>query len=532
MRTFLHRLLTSSGNAPAQLESLDQRAMLAADLAIAMVDNVPAFVVPGDKLTFAATVSNQGDVAMSGPVTVNFIAPSTTADDPLGTVVSVTKNLKLKPGQTAVLTAKWTVTDAAVPGTFDYGASISASANSGSTENDTSMVAGGFDLKYLFGSYGNRQNVTLSTTDEDGTIITYSIKGPGSGEFRPAEFVDERAGLDLIGTTGASIFTMALKGGDRIANLDNDLNIAGSLKTFMARGVNFTGSMIVGGSVSDFTAGDLTDFDMTIAGTGAAMKFKAGSIANLRLNTATPLATMDFTAWQWLTDEENTELEITELSTLTAPWIGKFTTRGEFSAITSITGVNAPAVSVASMKIGGAFGGQMAVVGNMGAFIAASIDSGMLVTSGSIAAVSTTLAIDASVWARSITKLDVGTITSMEVATGSTFDATALGALADGNGAVITWGAGSIGSITVKGNIAQGRFACGVNPVNGIVLDEDDLNAGAGLITKIAIGGSASDLIIAATTLPTVAKIGNATVRTASDSRFLWLDSSGEVGIV
>jgi hypothetical protein len=174
----------------------------------------------------------------------------------------------------------------------------------------------------------------------------------------------------------------------------------------------------------------------------------------------------------------------------------------------------------------------MAVVGNMGTFIAASIDSGMLVTSGSIAAVATTLAIDASIWARSITKLDVGTITSMEVATGSTFDATALGALADGNGAVITWGAGSIGSITVKGDIAQGRFACGVNPVNGIVLDEDDLNAGAGLITKIAIGGSASDLIIAATTLPTVAKIGNATVRTASDSRFLWLDSSGEVGIV
>ncbi|MCX5688953.1 MAG: hypothetical protein NTV94_04065 [Planctomycetota bacterium] len=532
MRTFLHRLLTSSGNAPAQFESLDSRAMLAADLAIAMVDNVPAFVVPGDKLTFAATVSNQGDTAMAGPVTVNFIAPSTGESNPLGTVVSVTKNLKLKPGQTVVLTAKWTVTDAAVPGTFDYGASIAASANSGGTENDTSMLAGGFDLKYLFGSYGNRSNVVLSTTDEDGTIITYSIKGPGYGEFRPAEFVDERAGLDLIGTTNATVFTMALKGGDRIANIDNDMNIAGSLRSFAAKGVNFTGSMIVGGSMLDFMAGALTHLDMTIAGTGPAMKFKAGSIANLRLDSATPIAAMDITDWQWLTDESNPDVPITELSTLTAPWIGKFISRGEFSAITSITGVNAPAVSVAAMKVGGAFGGQMAVVGNVGTFITGSMDSGMLVTSGSIAAVSTALAINASVWARSITRLDVGTITSMDVATGSTFDATALEALADGNGAVITWGAGSIGSITVKGSITQGRFACGVNPVNGIVLDEDDLNAGVGLITKIAIGGSATDLIIAATTLPTVAKIGSATVRTASDARFLWLDSDGPVGIV
>lgn len=532
MRTFLHRLLSSSGHAPAQLEPLDQRAMLAADLAVAMVDNVPAFIVPGDKLTFAATVSNQGDTAMSGPVTVNFIAPSTGATDPLGTAVSVTKNLKLKPGQTVVLKAKWTVTDAAVPGTFDYGASISSTAGTGSTENDTSMVAGGFDLKYLFGSYGNRQNVTLSTTDDDGTIITYSIKGPGYGEFRPAEFEGDRAGLDLIGTTTASVFTMALKGGDRLANIDNDMNIAGSLKSFAAKGVSFTGSLIVGGSMLDFTAADLTDMDMTIAGTGAAMKFKAGSIANLRLDSATPFASMDFTAWEWLTDEANTDLELTELSTLKAPWIGKLTTRGEFSAISSISGVNAPAVSVAAMKIGGAFSGQMAVVGNVGTFVAGSMDSGMLVTSGSVASINTARAIDASVWARSITKLDAGTITSMDVATGSTFDATALEALADGNGAVITWGAGSIGSITVKGNIAQGRFACGVNPVNGIVLDEDDLNAGAGLITKIAIGGSASDLIIAATTLPTIAKIGGASVRTASDSRFLWLDSSGEVGIV
>jgi hypothetical protein len=360
-----------------------------------------------------------------------------------------------------------------------------------------------------------------------GTIITFAIKGAGYGEFRPAEFVDDRAAIDLIGTTNASAFTMTLKGGDRLANLDNDISITGSLKAFAARGVNFTGSITAGGTIQDFLAGDLTDLDLDIVGAGAPMKFKAGAITNLRFSTATPIAAMDFNNWQWLTDESNTELEPNELSTLNAPWIGKLITRGEFSAITSISGAGAPALSVASMRIAGTFGGQMAVVGNVGTFAAASIDSGMLVCSGSIAVVTTTLAIDASFWARSIARLDSGSMERVDVATGCTFDATALPALADGNGAVITWGAGTLSALNVKGAVVQARFASGCDPVNGIVLDEDDINAGTGVIGRILIGGIATDVIFAGTTLPALARIGGATIITANDDRFLTLETGG-----
>ena len=116
------------------------------------------------------------------------------------------------------------------------------------------------------------------------------------------------------------------------------------------------------------------------------------------------------------------------------------------------------------------------------------------------------------------------------MATGCTFDATALPALTEGNGAVVTWGGGMIGSIAVRGALGCGRFACGVDPGDGSVLNADDEIAGRGSIGKIEIRGAANDLIIAATTLPPAARIGGAPIRTELDSRFMWLDDSELAG--
>jgi uncharacterized repeat protein (TIGR01451 family) len=512
------------------LERLDAREVLAADLAVTIANTLPAFVVPGDKLTLTATVTNRGDAPMSGPVTVNFLAPGLTGDSPVGVVASLTKSISLAPGKSTVLSTKWTANDAALPADYAFGASLTPSAFTGDVSNDVSTIAGGFHLKYLFGTYGGRKNVVLTTTDDDGTLITFSLKGNGYAEFRAAEFDNQQAGLDLVGTDRSSALSIALKGGDGKAAFQNAINIAGSLGKFDAKGSSFSGSISVAGTLSDFTAADLTDLDMTIAGVGPAMKFKASDATNLRLTTATPIASMDLNSWQWLTDPSNPLLTESQLSTLNAPWLGKLTTKGDYSNITSITGVGAPAFAVSGVKIGGAFSGQFSTVGGIAAFAAASIDSGMVLSSGVIGSITTATATDASAWARSILKLDLGRVASLDVATGCTFDATALPSLAQGNSAVLTWGAGSIGSISVKGNLDYGRFASGLNPMNGVVLDADDQRAGAGVIGKIEIKGSVNDLYVAGTTLPLSAKIGAATVLTTTDDRFLWIDGVPTVG--
>jgi hypothetical protein len=524
MRHTISNLILGSSASPRTLEALDARVLPAADLSVAIVNTISTYVVPGDKIKFTANVTNTGTTIINGPVTVNFIAPVNNTDSPLGVAASITKNLSLKPGQSAQVVAPWTVTDAAAPGVYDYAASLQPSAQTGDTSNDTSTRSAGFDLKLVFGSYGARRNVVLSTVDDDGTIITYSMNGPGYGLFRAANTVDQQAGLDVMGTSTASQMSILLKGGNSLANLDQTINIAGSLGKLVAAGCNFSGTLSVSGSLGDFTAGDLTDLDMTIAGRGPGMKFKAGNITDLRLNSNTPIAQMDFGDWQWVADPSRPDLTDTQLSTLTAPWIGKLTARGEFSAITSLSGVGAPGGTTAmQIKIGGTFTGQFSANGTIAAFAATTVDQGMIVCSGSLFTATIGNAIDASIWARSLLKLDLGTAANIDVAAGATFDATALSALAQGNRAVIGWGAGSIGAITAKGNITRGHFAAGVNPTDGIVLNGDDVQTATGAIGKIELKGTTGDVLFAASSLPAIAKIGALSVRTATDGRFILL---------
>ncbi len=504
------------------LEALDPRAMLAANLGIEMATTLPPIVVPGDKVVLAATVTNRGDAPMSGPVTVRFLAPD--ASGAPTQVAVITKSVSLTPGKSVVLSTRWTVNDAAPPGAHDLTARLDASPFTGSAADDTATRAGGLSLRYLFGTFGARRNIVLSTTDDDGTVVTFALKGAGYGEFRPAEFQDQRAGLDLIGTDGSTQLTITAKGGDNVATLENTINVAGSLRRLDAKSVNFTGSLAVGGTLGEFVARDLDDLDMTIAGTGAPMRFTARDASNVRLSTATPVAQLDVARWQWLVASADPSPAAT--SSISAPWIGRLTVKSDFSAITSISGAGAPAQSLASARIGGIFGGQLAVVGNIGSFAAGTIDSGMLIGSGTVASFAANNATMASVWARSIVKLDLGAADRIDVAAGCTFDATSLPALAAGNGGVISWGAGSIGAIGVRGSLGCGRFACGVDPVDGSVLNADDTIAGRGTIGKIEIRGSANDLIIAATGLPATARIGGAMIRTSLDTRFMWLDDS------
>jgi len=529
VKNLLGHILRSGSSLPStqqHCESLDARVMLAADIAIAMVDNVPSFVVPGDKLTLAATVSNQGDEVAKGPVTVRFLAPVNNAEDPVDVVATVTKNINLRPGQTTVIKVKIVVGDDPAPGVYNYGATVSASESiNESTENDESIIVNGFDLKLIFGTYGDRRNVVLTTMDADGTTATFALKGAGYGEFDPAINEDDRAGLGIIGSDIKTNFAITTRGGDKQINLDNDINIAGSLKQFDARGVNFTGSMAVGGTLGSFTANDMTDMSMLVAGNGAGMKFKAASITNLALESATPITQIDFTTWQWLSNPDNPDESETDTSKLTAPWIGRLTTKGEFSAITSLTGLGASKTTLSQARIGGIFSGQMSIHGNVGSLTATTMDQGMLVASGTVNSVNVTNAVNATFWVRNLVKLDVGTAGIIEVGAGAMFDATGLEALSEGNASVITWGSGSIGAINAKGSIEFGRFAAGVDPVNTTFLDDDDRNAGNGLISKIDIKGQADDVLFAASGFPSTVKIGGQKIVTSVDDRFFTLDT-------
>ncbi len=480
-------------HAPEHFVQLEQRQLLAADLSISVVDNLPDFVVPGDKITLVATISNQGDEVFKGPATVRFMAPSIDAEDPMHEV-------------------------AAVGATIDVG--DAADADPG---NNESWLDGVFDLKLLFGNFGNRRNVIMTATDDDGSVIAYSLKGPGYAEFTSGDG-DSLTTLRFQDTTTSSIATMAVKGGDGLVDTELDISVDGSLKSFFAPKVNFSGSLNLLGTLGALTTGDLTDFDLGVGSSGAAMVMKMGNVANGRVSSVTPILSMDVTSWQWLSDPNNPDAPEDSLSRITAPWMGRLLSRGDFSAITTMTGTNAPRLTINTATIGGTFSGEMIALGNVGAFKAASIDGGLLLASGVVSSFTTTNAVEATLWAGTVTRVEVTTATNLEVGAGATFTSDDMDAISSGNGGAVGWAAGSIGDIRIKGEVGRARFAAGVNPVNGTLLDEDDMPGGNGMIGRVEIRGQAQDVMFAAMTLPLRAKIGGVSLLTADDARFLLLE--------
>lgn len=506
------------------LEQLEQRQVLAADLSVSMVENLPEFVVPGDRIVLAASISNEGDEPFAGPVTVHFNAPSIDYEDPMHEVAAVVKNLKLKPGATAVIAARIVVSDLPAAGVYDTGVTIETAPGADEYDgNNESWLDGAFDLKHVFGNYGSRRNIVMTTSDPSGAVVTFALRGPGYGEFIPSDS-DGLTVLHFGDTSSASAFSMAVRGSPVDAALS--IQVDGSLKLFDARAVNLSGEFNALGSLGGFVSRNLTDFDMGIGSAGPAMTFKAAEVTNLRLTTVAPIASLDVTNWLWLSDPDHPDIPQDQLSRLNAPWIGKLSSRGDFATIATLSGVGAPRLSLAGARIGGAFSGEIIALGNVGAFSAASIDQGLLLASGTVASFATVNAVEATLWAGAVTKVDIGSAQNIEVAAGAGFSSDDLAALSDGDASAISWGAGSIADLRVKGSVSRGRFAAGVNPVNGTLLDSDDITAGPGLIGKVTIG-AADDVLFAATNLPLRAKIGASLIITADDDRFMLLNPVG-----
>lgn len=504
-------------------ECLEQRRLLAADLSISMVDNLPEFVVPGDKLTFQAVVQNTGDEAFKGLVSVQFLAPSLDADDPMAVVATVQTKMSLKAGASKVVKAKWVANDLPALGRFDVSAVMTLpDGGDANPENDASTLEGAYDLRLVFGTLGSRKNVTLSTVDEDGTLVKFSMRGGGYGEFLPGE-VEGEAVLRLSETNGASKFAISTKGGDKMTYVNLDIQVDGSLKSIDAKTTNFTGSLSVLGSLDALNALDVTDFDMGVGSFGRAMTFKARDVTNLRMTTVAPIGAMTVASWSWVEDLES-DLPPEELSRVTAPSLAKLTSKNDFSAIVVLTGEGAPRATLGTAKIGGGFSGEMIVNGNVSTFTTGLMGSGLLLASGTIARFSCGWAEEATVWASTIAKVEVGTVINLEVGAGATFSAGQIEALSGGDSSGVSWGAGVIGDIRVRGDAVRARFAAGVNPVNGVLLDVDDLAAGNGTIGRISVGGAADDVAFAAVNMPETVKFGRTAIFTPEDDRFLFLE--------
>jgi Bacterial Ig-like domain len=501
------------------LENLQSRVLLSANL-LGTIDTskLAAVIVPGDSLSIPIRLSNTGDAPATGKITINLYLSSDQTLD-LGTdllVASLTnQKVNLKVGQAPqTFMAKFTVPSTRPAGSYFLLADIDPGHVASPIDNVAASSAAA-TLAYEFGNFSGRTNVKLVVGDISGAVDTFSLTGKGSGELQP-----DGTTFDLVttGTDTASSISIAAKGGTGQATLDN-ITVNGSLKGLAAATTNIIGNItfLVSGSntgvVSTLALRNLGGASLiTIPGLSAALTLQGDNFNGVSVNSAEPIKSIAVQTW-------------TGSGQITAPSVGTLTSKVAFNPdlFLSGSGVKAGATALGKVTIGEITGGSWSIGGSGGALTVGSIDPGWSGGfSGNFQSLTATGTMSGELAAAQIGLVNVtGNLSDARFFAGANFGADGLpggsGANAD------TFGSGSILGLTVGGTASDVIIAAGLDPQDGILFNGNDTLIGAtSAIKALSVKGAVTDSFFVANVLPksvTLAGLNVAPVP-ASDPRF------------
>ena len=353
------------------LEALEQRVLLSADLQVTFGDglDLPATVVPGDKLKIPMVISNGGDDRIQDHVTSHLYVSTDSTLDGNDTLVAtlLDQSIRLDAGQNKSVTVSWVVGSNVKPGDYFLLAevdAVDAIAESDET-NNVAATEQASSVDWRFGSIENRQkSVKLILDDGDGTTGNFSISGEGSGEVR----IDDVSGeltLILRDTDAGSNVKISAKGG---ANDRFDLHsiAAGSqVKSVSGKDVNLRGNALFLEGIANLDLGSA--IDNPIIQIRAPQSISDGvtitidRAEDLQIDSMSPIKSLT------LTDLVDTDLLA---DTIAAPAIGKLTTKGnkkllsdgDFDANLVLGGSPDIVLTLGTVKIAGSVTGSSWVI--------------------------------------------------------------------------------------------------------------------------------------------------------------------------
>jgi hypothetical protein len=216
----------------------------------------------------------------------------------------------------------------------------------GNTMPETALgsfnVAFTSDVLGRFGTVAGRKNVAFSLRDADGTLVKFSLSGPGAGEV-----VSTDGGWDvnLTGTSASSGVTVATTksrtpGDDGKAAVRN-VHADGSLQSLVGTAASLTGSLTVEGTLGRATLDALTGATIQIGGTptattGTSLTF--GVVKDSGLTSGMPIGTLRVK--QWLnTDGAPDLIQAPRIATLSATGDTVKKLPGDFAANLVLSGL-------------------------------------------------------------------------------------------------------------------------------------------------------------------------------------------------
>ena len=487
--------------------------MLSADLVGSLdIANLPNPLVPGDSVTVALMVTNQGDQSAVGRMDIQFyLSTEPSMADAWGPVVLANQAVSLAPGRAKAFRAKVTVPSSIPAGNYYLLAQIDPShaISADNPANNFVVSSQPRALTYQFGWVpGRAKSTKLTLEDADGSKATFSLRGNGRAELIPGA---ELFALSLTGADAASAVTISVKGGDKRYSLGTVT--LGSLKSFAAPAVDLAGDFLATGTIGSLTMGDVASgHSLSIQGLNMPLTLTARSVTNLSLQSASPVKSIKVANWTRSGQAA---------STIIAPLVSSLQAGGDLQVDLHLS---QQGLALGKVSAVGELGpGIWDVAGNVGRITAGQTDAGWRASfAGPLTSLTVRGNASGNLSARSIGSISIkGNLSGGQILSGADLGSDA--ALGGAGGAADTYGIGWIGTLSVTGAVSDSLILAGVHPFDGAFNDLNDVIIGgsASFIKTISIGGTLDAAsAINAGRLPTTASIARVRIRTASDPRF------------
>ena len=381
-----------------------------------------------------APVSQPQSLRMAGTSSIDITLGATDAETT--SPMRLDYEVDIRPAHGTFTLTNNTLTYTPQPGFFGTD-TFTFKANDGLDHSTPSSVT---IIVPLVASSGHK----VSFYDANDDLVTVRLSGPGKALVYAASGQGSDASdIVLTGTTAKSSVSVSTPGRAPTVNFDQIKLDGGWLKSFSARQLNLAGDVTVvgAGGFGSLTLGDVAapgeqTIQMGLWSKPASVTL--GSVSDLNLSSGSPIQSLSVGKWL--------DSAASPADSITAPWIGSLTVRGDFQPDMTLSNPGSLPLALRSAKISGAVAGATwAVTGGIGA-------------------------ITAGVWAAD--GLTAGTVKSLKVNgnfTGSATIAGDVGTIAIKGDFGGTLAAGSIKSMAVTGDLANATLDLAL-PLGGVGL--------------------------------------------------------------
>lgn len=222
----------------------------AADLAGTVGWDPADVLIPGDDEQATVLVQNTGSVAIGDAVQVTLYASADATLDASDMVLAIGHTSGgLAAGEAEAVHFCFDLTASLLPREYFLLAQVDSAGQVAESDETNNVSAGAaFDFSWMFGAVPDHGRVTLVVPDADGTLVRFSLLGPGTGEIT----IDDAGEWDVLitGTNAISVVTvLTLGGGDHRVALD-DIHVAGALGALIAPTTDLTGTLAIDRAVT------------------------------------------------------------------------------------------------------------------------------------------------------------------------------------------------------------------------------------------------------------------------------------------